>query len=296
MSEAGSRGRGERAGSSTLAETLRGWFRQLTGGEAAGGDRAGLEELLEEHAPDDAELEPEQRQMLINILAFGEKRADDLMVPRADIVALPIEAGLDEVVQRFREGRHSRLPVYRGTLDDLSGFVHIKDVIDHWHSDRPFQLASLVRQLLVVPASMPAIDLLDRMRQSRIHMAIVVDEYGGTDGLVTIEDVVEEIVGDIEDEYDEAEPSDIQELPDGSLEVSGRTDLNELESRLGVSLVDEGQEDIDTVAGLLVDEFERVPRRGEILKHASGVEFEVLDADGRRVKRLRVTRRPAHEA
>jgi CBS domain containing-hemolysin-like protein len=279
-----------------LAETLRGWFRQLTGGEAAGGDRAGLEELLEEHAPDDAELEPEQRQMLINILAFGEKRADDLMVPRADIVALPIEAGLDEVVQRFREGRHSRLPVYRGTLDDLSGFVHIKDVIDHWHSDRPFQLASLVRQLLVVPPSMPAIDLLDRMRQSRIHMAIVVDEYGGTDGLVTIEDVVEEIVGDIEDEYDEAEPSDIQELPDGSLEVSGRTDLNELESRLGVSLVDEGQEDIDTVAGLLVDEFERVPRRGEILKHASGVEFEVLDADGRRVKRLRVTRRPAHEA
>ncbi|MBM3491693.1 MAG: HlyC/CorC family transporter [Alphaproteobacteria bacterium] len=296
MSEAGSRGRGERPANSTLAETLRGWFRQLTGGEGERNDRESLEELLEEHAAADAELEPGQREMLLNILAFGEKRADDLMVPRADIVALPVEAELDEVVQRFREGRHSRLPVYRGTLDDISGFVHIKDVIDHWQGERPFQLASVVRQLLVVPPSMPAIDLLDRMRQSRIHMAIVVDEYGGTDGLVTIEDVVEEIVGDIEDEHDEAEPSDIQELPDGNLEVSGRTELNELEERLGVSLVDEDQEDIDTVAGLLVDEFERVPRRGEILKHASGIDFEVLDADARRVKRLRVTRRPAPEA
>ena len=294
MSEAG--GRGERTGGSTLAETLRSWFRQLTGAKAAPADRDSLEEMLEEHASFDAELEPEQRQMLLNILAFGERRADDLMVLRADIVALPAEAELDEVVRRFREGRHSRLPVYRGTLDDISGFVHIKDVIDHWHGERPFQLASVVRQLLVVPPSMPAIDLLDRMRQSHIHMAIVVDEYGGTDGLVTIEDVVEEIVGDIEDEYDEEEPSGIVELPDGSLEVSGRTEIAELEDRLGVSLLVEDQEDIDTAAGLLVGAFERVPRRGEKLSHASGIDFEVLDADARRVKRLRVTQRATHEA
>jgi CBS domain containing-hemolysin-like protein len=225
--------------------------------------------------------------MLMNIISFGELEVDDVMVPRTDIVALEAGASPADVIGGFRQAHHSRLPVYRETLDDIAGFVHIKDVLDHWGRDEELSLARILRELLVVPPSMPILDLLARMRATRIHMAVVVDEYGGTDGLVTIEDIVEEIVGEIEDEHDKHEGPLLQRLPDGGIEADGRTEIEDLEAMLAVDLLpDEADDDIETLGGLVFAMLGRVPQVGEKINHASGIEFEIVDADPRRVKRL----------
>ncbi len=263
------------------------WLMGLLRGGGDADLRESIEEVIDEHEASPNSLNPEQREMLMNIISFGELEVDDVMVPRTDIVALEAGASSSDVVSTFRQAHHSRLPVYRETLDDIAGFVHIKDVVDHWDRDEELSLARILRELLVVPPSMPILDLLARMRATRIHMAVVVDEYGGTDGLVTIEDIVEEIVGEIEDEHDKDEGPTLQQRPDGSIDADGRAEIEDLEAILTVDLLpDEVDEDIETLGGLVFAMLGRVPRVGEIVDHASGIKLEIVDADLRRVKRL----------
>ncbi|MBT4220584.1 MAG: HlyC/CorC family transporter [Rhodospirillaceae bacterium] len=269
-----------------------GWLKRLFRGR--NGDtnlRETLEELIEE-SDDDASKEPinaEERLMLMNILDLGELRVEDVMVPRADIVSLAADTSLDDLIGIFHKVLHSRFPVYVENLDDVQGMVHIKDLLSYWNNKEEFNLKGILRQVLFVPPSMAVLDLLLQMRQTHMHMAIVVDEYGGTDGLVTIEDLVEEIVGEIEDEHDEEEGPLIVDRNDGTLDADARTPIVELEGRVGLDLLpDEQDEDVDTLGGLVFSLLGRVPQRGELIAHESGLEFEITDADPRRVKRLRV--------
>jgi CBS domain containing-hemolysin-like protein len=233
--------------------------------------------------------------MLANLLKFGELRVDDVKVPRADIVAVEESITICELIAKFREAQHSRLPIYRETLDDPIGLVHIKDVLGlgelgpdgimRW-PDVP--VAQVKRDILVAAPSMPVSDLLVRMQTTQIHLAVVVDEYGGTDGLVSIEDLVEEIVGDIGDEHDVDESPHLTKLDDGSYEADARLDLEDFTEQTGITLEPpDPEEDVDTLGGLVVSLIGRVPQRGEIVSH-SGFEFEVLEADPRRIKRLRL--------
>lgn len=236
--------------------------------------------------------------------AFASLRVSDVMTPRADILALEVGTPLIEVVRRFVESEHSRMPVYRETLDDPIGVVHIKDLMRQIAppaageaapgepSWREPILHRLRRDVLYVPASMRAQDLLLRMRVGRIHMALVIDEFGGTDGLVTLEDLVEAVVGEISDEHDEAADAQIVARPGGLLEADARVPLEELEAMLGQTLAPpDPEEEVDTVAGLVTAIAGRVPQRGEVILHPDGVEFEVTEADPRRIRRLRI--RPA---
>jgi CBS domain containing-hemolysin-like protein len=236
---------------------------------------------------------------------FKTLRVSDVMTPRADINALDISTDFAEVVRCFAEHEHSRMPIYRDTLDDPVGVVNIKDVFKllaaNGGAPQPADpvLHRLRREVLYVPASMRGADLLLRMQSFRIHMALVIDEFGGTDGLVTMEDLVEAVVGDIADEYDEAAPAHIVARPAGVFEADARASLEELEAALGESMATEDlEEDIDTVGGLVGTLAGRVPQRGEVISHPGGFEFEVTDADPRRIKhvRIRKTERPAMDA
>lgn len=237
------------------------------------------------------------RDMLIAAARFDQLPVADVMKPRADIVAVEATSTLAEVVTVFTESQHARLPIFRDTLDDPTGFVHVKDVLallapgsDVKPTDR--LLPRLRREILFVPASMRLPTLLLKMRTTRIHLALVVDEYGGTDGLVSIEDLVEQIVGNIDDEHDTEETPLLQSRPGGVVEADGRASVEALEKAMGASLaLPDLEDEVDTVAGLAVALVGRVPQRGEILSHPAGVDIEVVDADPRRVKRLRV--RPA---
>ena len=313
--------------------------------------RAVLEEALRDDTGGATAFSSQERDMLVRILRFGALRVDDVMVPRADIIAVDEQAPIAELLRTFEDAGHSRIPIYRDTLDDLRGMVHIKDVVswladqsglpplpkfeddlqsadennaatignssrdkDDRHAERkngspivlagPMKLdlesidlsqsvasAKLKRDILFVPPSMPAVNLLLRMQSTRVHLAMVVDEYGGTDGLVSIEDLVEEIVGTIEDEHDD-QTELIREDPRLGLVAAARTPVGELEELLGLQLLDDEElEDIDTLGGLVFSLVKRVPVRGELVRHPCGLEFEVLDADPRRIKALRVHRR-----
>jgi CBS domain containing-hemolysin-like protein len=261
-----------------------------------------------------------ERKMLERLLRFGASRVASLMVPRADITALDENDPISELLKTFDEAGVSRIPLFRETLDDPRGMIHIKDLfrwlmaeatgkplrIANSNGDeetpapkslnlqdldlsRPITTVKIRRQVLYVPPSMPAVDLLIRMQSTRIHMALVVDEYGGTDGLVTIEDLVEQVVGEIEDEHDEDEETNIVVDPKLGIVAAARTPIEELEKHLGLKLVPADEEtDVDTIGGLVFSLLGRVPARGELIRHATGVEFEVLDADPRRVKKLKI--------
>ena len=285
-----------------------------------------LEAALKAGSGDDGAFSAEEREMLVRLLRFGASRVDDIMVPRADIIAVEESETIRDVIRVFEDAGVSRVPIYHETLDDPRGMVHIKDLFrwlaaegfrrqpssgtsddkpgtDGAHGDtdlvnfavfdlqRPISSTKLKRPVLYVPPSMPATNLLIRMQSSRVHMALVVDEYGGTDGLVTIEDLVEQIVGDIEDEHDDPEADHVVDDPKLGLVASGRTPVSELEERLGQKLLSaDEEEDIDTLGGLVVSLAGRVPARGEIIRHSQGYEFEILEADPRRVKKLKIHR------
>jgi CBS domain containing-hemolysin-like protein len=251
-----------------------------------------IEEAIESHegeVPAVGDLTPVERQMLRNLLHFGEREVGDIAVPRGDIIAVPSTASFDALVAAFAEAGHSRLPVFEESLDRVIGMVHVKDVFALRVSgaEPPQDLATLLRKPLYVPESMGVLDLLARMRAERVHLAIVVDEFGGTEGLVTIEDVVEEIVGEIEDEHDEEVTSMIVPLEDGIWEADARAELEEVaetvDARLAVV-----EEDVDTLGGLAVILAGHVPQSGEIVEHPSGLRLEVTDSDSRRVNRLRL--------
>ncbi len=267
-------------------KSLRNWLRQLRGERAAEPDlRRSLEELIEEH--EEEPIDPQERALLANILKLHGLTAADVMVPRVDIVAIEAETPFDQIIKSVVEHGHSRVPVYRESLDDVIGMVHIKDLMPYVVDNRPIALSKIARKVLFVAPSMPILDLLLQMRLTRIHLALVVDEFGGVDGLVTIEDVIEEIVGEIEDEHDPAYPPQVIERPDGTLIAEARTPISELEGRTGRKLMPpEIEEGVDTLGGLVTTLAGRVPARGEIIKHPAGFDIEVIDADPRRVKRL----------
>jgi CBS domain containing-hemolysin-like protein len=317
----------DRPDESSRTTNGQGWLAALRARLGLGGPqtfRDVLEEALREADRRGKMLSAAERQMFLRLLQFGGMRVDAVMVPRADIIALDEAAPLSELLRVFRDAGVSRIPVFRETLDDPSGMVHIKDLMrfltdgstltaggapsrdasadtkeavatkagfDLGRADltRSIAAAKIRRPVLYVPPSMPAMNLLIRMQSTRIHMALVVDEYGGTDGLVTIEDLVEQIVGDIEDEHDVAEAANIMSDPKVGLIAQARTPVRELEEKLGITLLKpEEEEDIDTLGGLVFALVGRVPARGELVRHAAGIEFEVLDADPRRVKTLKI--------
>ena len=318
----------------TMRESASGWLQHLwtrLGLAQQPTLRDKLEVLLNEEAKGTGGFSAEERKMLSGLLRFGASRVDEIMVPRADIIAIEEMEPLGELVRLFEEAGVSRIPIYHETLDDPRGMMHIKDLF-RWISaevagrslrepikqrpgavdpakidvakvagqikpdlsridlTRPVAVLKLRKPVLYVPPSMPAMNLLVRMQAVHIHMALVVDEYGGTDGLVTIEDLVEQIVGDIEDEHDEEEADLIAVDPKLGLVASGRAPVKDLETRLGRKLLKPEEEaDIDTLGGLVFTIVGRVPSRGELIRHVpSGIEFEVLDADPRRVKRLKI--------
>jgi CBS domain containing-hemolysin-like protein len=298
---------------SWLGRMLRALF-----GWKAGSIRADLEVVLEAGAAGESGFSPEERAMLKNILGLRERGVEDVMVPRADIVAVQQGISLGELVKVFEVAAHSRLVVYDDTLDDPTGMVHIRDLIGYMANRAaasastkarrkkpftagldlkaidlsvPLSSTELVRKILFVPPSMPAIDLLAKMQATRIHLALVIDEYGGTDGLVSIEDIVEQIVGDIEDEHDEDATVGVVRQHDGSYLANARASLDDVTTTVGAEFdVGEAAEDVDTLGGYLVMRVGRVPVRGELVPGPSGFEIEVLDADPRRVKRVRIYR------
>jgi CBS domain containing-hemolysin-like protein len=286
--EAESGAKKRRGGAGALSRLLRTLRRDRKSEEL----RDALEEIIEAADFKGEEIAPDERRLLRNILRLHAVTAADVMVPRADIVAIEIETPLARLIDLVKRSGHSRFPVYRGALDELVGMVHVKDLIAHWSQRRGFAIEKLLRKVLFAAPSMRVLDLLKEMRITRLHLALVVDEYGGVDGLVTIEDLVEEIVGEIEDEHDEeATPTLLEEAPGIAL-ADARLTLDEFEQRFGKFATAEEREEADTLGGLVFYLANRVPSRGELIKHASGIEFEIVDADPRRVRMLRARHLP----
>jgi CBS domain containing-hemolysin-like protein len=277
-------------------------------GLAPASARDDIEDVIEESASE--EFTPQERAILKNVLALHDVRVEDVMVPRADVVALALDTPLREVLDCFRTAGHSRLPVYDETLDDPRGMIHIRDFVVFLASDprfglmkgpqpagldaergldMPLSATRILRPVLYAPPSMPALDLLLKMQASRTHMALVIDEYGGTDGLVSIEDVMESIVGDIEDEHDEDETPELRASGDGGFIADARAPLDAVAGAVGFDFASLAEaEGVDTIGGLVTAAAGRVPNRGEILHGPGEFEFEVLDADPRRIKRLKI--------
>ena len=258
------------------------------------GVRESIAELVAEaadapHTPGQVpDLDRQERALIANVLRLRGTTADDVMIPRADIVAMPIDLTLDQALEVIRREGHSRMPIFREQLDEVAGMIHIKDVFAYVGRPDEFRLESILRRPLLVAPQIPVLDLLLQMRMNRMHLALVVDEYGGIDGLLTIEDLVETITGDIADEHDEPDLPMVIERPDGTLDLDARMPVEDFAQRFGVNLTDDERDaDIDTVGGLVFTLAGRVPARGEVISHASGVEFRVLEADARRIRRLR---------
>lgn len=253
-----------------------------------------VEELIDEPLSESG-ISPAERILLANIMALRERKVHDCMIPRADIIGADIESSMAEIVALMATHAHSRIPIYRGTLDEVIGMVHMKDIMPCLAYDQNRAISDLLRPVSFVAPSMPASKLLLQMRQTRQHMALVVDEFGGIDGMVTIEDLVEEIVGEIEDEHDAPAAPPIITRTDGTLLVDARLTIEDFESQTRINLPEliEG-EDIDTLGGYVAQMAGRVPTIGESFRNADGMSFEVLEMDQSRIKRLRIrTQRPA---
>jgi len=260
-----------------------------------------VQEAAAEHeagaAGETAGLNLQERALIANVLRLREITADDVMVPRPDIIAMRADVTLDQAIDQLRREGHSRMPVFREHLDDLIGMVHIKDVFAYNGPREAFSVETILRKPLLVAPQIGVLDLLLQMRQTRTHLALVVDEYGGIDGLVTIEDLVETIVGDIADEHDEVEGPMLVERQDGALDLNALLPVGDFEAKMGPVLSeDERAADIETVGGLVFNLAGRVPTKGEIIPHPSGTEFLVLEADARRIRRLRARRTATPEA
>ena len=277
-------------------------IKRLFEGEADQSLRAHLEDIIDEHEEDGepstataGDLSPIERQMVRNVLHFSESDAGDVCIPRSGIIALPHNADWAQVVAGFAEHGHSRMPVFGESLDEIIGMIHVKDVFvivaGMLLSGKapPKDWTSLMRQPLFVPQARGALDVLADMRSSRIHLAVVVDEYSGTDGIITIEDLVEEIVGEIEDEYDEDGPDLLVQTGEGAWEADARTPLDEIAARVDPALA-EGEGDVDTVGGLAFMLAGHVPEPGAELDHPSGWRITVVDGDDRRITRVRLNR------
>lgn len=252
--------------------------------------RASLEELIEENGEDSSPIDPHEGAIIRNVLGLRDITAYDVMVPRADIVAIDAETPVADIVNQMALSGHSRVPIYREGLDDVLGMLHLKDLIGPVIRGETPPIQDLMREVLFIAPSSRALDLLQEMRLHRRHLALVVDEYGGIDGLITIEDLVEEIVGEISDEHDVEEAPKLEMREDGSILADARAEVEEFEEMVGPVLTEDEREEIDTLGGLVFSLAGRVATRGEVIRHPSGLEFEVVEADPRRLRRLRVRR------
>ena len=250
--------------------------------------RGALEELIEDHPHSETSIVEEQRTLLENILNLRDRTIADVMVPRADIIGINANATLEQIIALINEEAHSRVPVFQEALDDAIGMIHIKDVLSAQQKKGLINLHEIVRPVLFVAPSMQVLELLLEMRAKRTHMALVVDEFGGVDGLLTIEDLVEEIVGEIEDEHDLDDEPTWRVRTDGAIDADARLEIFHFEQVVGLFVTDEERHELDTLGGLVFSLAGRVPVRGELVKHSSGVEIEIVDADPRRVKHLRI--------
>ena len=269
------------------------WFREKAGLRNEGSLKEMIEEALEDSAGEVTDISAEEKSLLINLIHFGELTVHDIMVPRSDIMGVPIGVTLDELKQHVIAIGHTRIPVYDESLDHIEGFIHVKDLFPQLLVEAAaFDIRKVLREILFVPPSMRIVDLLIKMRVSGCHIAIVVDEFGGTDGLVTMEDLFEEIVGEIQDEHDghESEPT-MRWQGDHVVETDARTPIEKLEEALGEKLSDEETtENVDTLGGLIFSNLGRVPVRGEVLMLKPNLKAEILIADPRRIRLVRITR------
>ena len=265
-----------------------GWLKSFFGIKSGETIRDTLEEIIEGREDQEQPINADERLLLANILELRDRTVHDVMVPRADVVGIDENTSLVEVIQVITREGHSRLPVFKDTLDDTTGFIHAKDVLAWRNIDTSFTPTKILRKVLFVSPSMQVLELLLEMRVVRAHMALVVDEYGGVDGLVTIEDLVEEIVGEIEDEHDNSPELKLTKVLDGEYIADARVTVETLEEELGLILDEEEREGLDTLGGLVFSLAGRVPIRGELVPHPSGLEFEILDADPRRIRKLRL--------
>lgn len=269
-------------------KTVKTWLRNLLKPNAAETSlRDELEEVLQDHEESGGEIS-EENTIIKNVLNFSDVKVSDVMTPRPDIRAISHDLSLNELIAYIIENEHTRMPVYRENMDDVIGFLHIKDLLKYWGDGADFKITDILRAIIFVPPSMRLSKLLERMKRERTHMAIVIDEYGGTDGLVTIEDLMEEIVGDIEDEHDDEEDELLKAADDGSYQVNARLEVEELEEQLNISLRME-DEDFDTVGGFIFTRMGKVPEVGEIYQDETGVKFEILSADNRKIDWVKVS-------
>ncbi|MGV8948052.1 MAG: hemolysin family protein [Candidatus Paracaedibacter sp.] len=262
-------------------------WRSVTRPDTDNSLRETIEELIEDTDETTPSIELDERMLLGNVLNLRDLTAEDVMVPRVDIIAVPLTITGPDLLAILTRSRHSRIPIYRNNLDDVIGMIETKDVLGWSATQKPLNIKALVRDVLFVSPTMRTLDLLFQMRETGTKMAMVVDEFGGVDGLVTFPDLIEEIIGDIQDAQAPSSNHKLVERPDGSILADARVTLEEIAIKYGINLVVEGLEDeIDTLGGLVVALAGRVPTRGELITHPAGLEFEVVDADPRRVKRL----------
>lgn len=280
----------------TSDKSLFGFIRSLIGNKSENDLHAALREFVADADIGDSAIANSERALISNILLLRDLRAVDVMIPRVDIIAIDSAISTQELFALLSEKQYSRFPVYRETLDDVIGTIHIKDILACIARNQPVDIESLLRDVPIVSPSMHVLDLLLEMKQTRRHMALVVDEYGGIDGLVTVGDIIESIVGEIEDEHEINDNPQMTLAADGTITADGRVDIESFETRFGSFLSAEEREDIDTLGGLVFSIAGRIPTRGEVLTHDSGLVFEILDADPRRVSRLRIRNIPKPSA
>lgn len=275
-----------------LVARFKSWLQDnLSSGRADNSLKEALEEVLKEHSEETRELPEEEQNMLRKVINFGELKVNDIMIPRAEIKAVEYSSSLDDLKAHLIQYGHTRVPVYNDTMDNVKGFIHIKDLLPLLSDNEPFNMALILREVLFVAPSMKLTDLLVKMRDSGIHIAMVVDEYGGTDGLVTLEDIFEEIVGDIQDEHDEDEDSDpkLACSPQGYCDVDARIRIEQLEKQLDLQFESKGENaDYETLGGFLFYKLGHVPVAGETIEHGNKVRFEIISANPRLIRKVRI--------
>ena len=269
-------------------------FRSKNGSDTL---REAIEEYIEEIDEDEnsPSIARHEKALISNVLKLRDTTVIDVMIPRADIAAIDVEASKEALMALLAEKQFSRIPVYRETMDDILGSVHIKDILSVVAAGKELDLKSMIRAVPIVSPSMAVLDLLLKMQRDKKHMVLVVDEYGGIDGLVTIGDVIESIVGEFDDEFDKDEPPQIIQKPDGSIIVDARLDIEDFEEQYGQILSDEEREEVETLGGLVFFTASRIPARGEVIKHSSGMIFEILEADQRRISSMCIRNIPAQK-
>lgn len=276
-----------------VLDRFKSWLRVNMRGKANDNSlKEALEEVLEEHEDDATTPPTEEQNILKNVINFADREVHDIMTPRTEIWGVPYNTTLPELKTHILEHNHTRIPIYNDTLDNIKGFLHVKDLVPHLSGELPFNMALVLRDVLFVPPSMRLINLLVKMRDAGVHMAIVIDEYGGTDGLVTLEDLFEEIVGDIQDEHDEEERS-LHWNAQNSCDVDAATRIEDLDEALGLNLMPSAEKnDYDTLGGLIFFTLDRVPHKGEEMDLDNIVHCQILSADARRIHKVRLTRIP----